>query len=146
MKDIRRVFEYHGAERKVVFNYESGAAVTVENAQKIPDLPSPMRDQLPGGSAGDVLPGLSAAAGGWILAAAALRIALLPVVAGISYEIIRFAPRAARDADGLISMPGLWLQRITTHRPTIRRPAVAIHALERRHGTRRKQGGELIIA
>ncbi len=51
-KDIRRVFEYHGAEHKVVFNYESGKPVTVENARPVHDLPSALRHQFSAGGDG----------------------------------------------------------------------------------------------
>ena len=73
MKDIRRVFEYHGAEHKVVFNFESGKPVTVENAQTFVDLPSALRNQLPAGGDGDLDDRVRAAAGRRLLAASSPR-------------------------------------------------------------------------
>ena len=146
MKDIRRVFEYHGAEHKVVFNYESGAAVTVENAQKFQTFHPRCGTNFLAvvlGMSFLVYPLLPVDG---FLPRLALRIALLPVIAGISYEIIRFAARRQGTLMGLISMPGLWLQRITTQPPDDSQAAVAIHALNGAMALEEKQGGELIIA
>jgi uncharacterized protein YqhQ len=75
-----------------------------------------------------------------------LRIALLPLIAGLSYELIRFAARRQGQLLGLLSAPGLWLQRITTQPPDDTQAAVAIHALEGAMALEKKQGGELVIA
>jgi uncharacterized protein YqhQ len=146
MKDIRRVFEYHGAEHKVVFNYESKQPVTVENAQKFqtfhPRCGTNFLAVVLGMSF--LLYPLLPVDG--FLPRLALRIALLPVIAGVSYEIIRFAARRQGSLMGVISKPGLWLQRITTQPPDDTQAAVAIHALEGAMALEEKQGGELVIA
>jgi uncharacterized protein YqhQ len=74
------------------------------------------------------------------------RIALLPVIAGLSYELIRFAAKRQGTLMGLLTMPGLWLQRITTKPPDDSEVSVAIYALEGAMELEQKQGGELVIA
>ena len=74
------------------------------------------------------------------------RIALLPVIAGVSYELIRFAARRQGTLMGLLTAPGLWLQRITTKPPDNTQTEVAIHALNGAMSLEEKQGGELVIA
>ena len=146
LKDIRRVFEYHGAEHKVVFNFESGQPVNVENAQKFQTF-----HPRCGTNFLAVVLGISflfyplLPIDGFLPRLLA-RIALLPLIAGVSYEIIRFAARRQGSLMGLISMPGLWLQRITTKPPDDTQAAVAIHALNGAMELEQKQGGELIIA
>ena len=146
MKDIRRTFEYHGAEHKVVFNYESGQPVNVENAQKfvtfhprcgtsflmvvmvIAILVYPL---LP-------FDGFAAKFLG--------RIALLPLILGASYELIRFAAKHQQGLMAVMTKPGLWLQRVTTKPPSDDQAAIAIHALEGAMALEKSQGGELVIA
>jgi uncharacterized protein YqhQ len=146
LKDIRRVFEYHGAEHKVVFNLESGQPVNIQNAQKFQTF-----HPRCGTNFLAVVLGLSflfyplLPIDGFLPKLLA-RIALLPLIAGVSYEIIRFAAKRQGSLMGLISWPGLWLQRITTKPPDDTQAAVAIHALEGAMQLEEKQGGELIIA
>jgi uncharacterized protein YqhQ len=131
LKDIRRVFQYHGAEHKTVFTWEAGLPLTVENAR-----PQPRQHPRCGTSFLMVV----------MLVAIVLfsivkfdslflnflvRIALLPVVAGISYEIIRLS---ARKEGGwffkFITKPGVWLQNVTTKEPDDDQLEVAIEALK----------------
>jgi uncharacterized protein YqhQ len=145
-KDIRRVFQYHGAEHKVVFNYESGRPVTIENAQKFVTFhprcgTSFMLVML---VIAMIVYALIPVDGFWIKFA--VRLAMLPVIIGLSYEIIRFAAKRQGTLMGLLSAPGLWLQRITTQPPDDSQAAVAIHALEGAMELEQKQGGELVIA
>ena len=145
-KDIHRVFQYHGAEHKVVFNYESGRPVTVENAQKFVTFhprcgTSFMLVML---VIAMIIYALIPVDGFWIKFAA--RLAMLPVIIGLSYEIIRFAAKRQGTLMGLLSAPGLWLQRITTQPPDDSQAAVAIHALQGAMELEQKQGGELVIA
>lgn len=145
-KDIQRVFQYHGAEHKVVFNYESGKPVTVENAQKFVTFhprcgTSFMLVML---VIAMVVYALIPVDGFWIKFA--VRLAMLPVIIGLSYEIIRFAAKRQGTLMGLLSAPGLWLQRITTQPPDDSQAAVAIHALNGAMELEQKQGGELVIA
>jgi len=145
-KDIRRVFQYHGAEHKVVFNYESGKPVTVENAQKFVTFhprcgTSFMLVML---VIAMIVYALIPVDGFWIKFA--VRLAMLPFIIGLSYEIIRFAAKRQGTLMGLLSAPGLWLQRITTQPPDDSQAAVAIHALQGAMELEQKQNGELVIA
>jgi uncharacterized protein YqhQ len=80
------------------------------------------------------------------LAKFALRIACLPLIVGLSYELIRFAARRQGTLLGMLTAPGLWLQRITTKPPDDSQAAVAIHALNGAMALEAKQGGELVVA
>jgi uncharacterized protein YqhQ len=146
MKDIHRVFEYHGAEHKVVFNFESGQPINVENAQRFQTFhPRCGTNFLFVVMAmAFLLYPLLPVAGFW--PRLLIRIALLPVIAGLSYEVIRFAAKRQGTLMGLLSAPGLWLQRITTKPPDNSQAEVAIHALNGAMALEEKQGGELIIA
>ena len=145
-KDIHRVFEFHGAEHKVVFNYESGKPVTVENAQKFVTF-----HPRCGTSFVFVLFAIAMVVYALVpvdgfLVKFAVRIAMLPVIVGLSYELIRFAAKRQGSLMGWITAPGLWLQRITTKPPDDTQTAVAIHALEGAMALEAKQGGALVIA
>lgn len=131
LKDIRRVFEYHGAEHKTVFTWEAGLPLTVENAR-----PQPRQHPRCGTSFLMVVMLVSIALFSIIkfdslVYNMLVRIALIPVVAGLSYEIIRLS---ARKEGGfifkLITLPGVWLQNITTKEPDDQQLEVAINALK----------------
>ena len=146
MKDIRRMFEYHGAEHKVVFNFEARTPVTIENAQKFVTF-----HPRCGTSFLLVVMVISmlfymALPFESFAAKFASRILLLPLISGVSYELIRFAARKQGSMLALLTAPGLWLQRITTQQPSNEQTAVAIHALEGAMKLEEKQGGELVIA
>ena len=146
LKDIRRVFEYHGAEHKVVFNYESRKPVTVANAQSFTTF-----HPRCGTSFLLVVMAISMVVYALVpvdgfAAKFAARIALLPLITGLSYELIRFAARRQGTVMGLLTAPGLWLQRITTKPPDDSETAVAIQALEGAMALEKSQGGELVIA
>jgi len=146
LKDIRRVFEYHGAEHKVVFNFESGRPVTIENAQKFQTF-----HPRCGTNFLFVVMAISMICYALLPIDAFLpkllaRVALLPLIAGVSYEVIRFAAKRQGTLMGLLSAPGLWLQRITTQPPDDSQTAVSIHALNGAMALEAQQGGELIIA
>jgi uncharacterized protein YqhQ len=74
------------------------------------------------------------------------RIALLPLIVGISYEVIRFAARRRRGLMSVLTRPGLWLQRVTTQPPSNPQTEVAIHALERAMDLEHAQGHNFVIA
>jgi uncharacterized protein YqhQ len=146
MKDIFRVFQYHGAEHKVVFNFESGKPVDVETAQTFTTyhprcgtsflfvlmlLVIPFNALIPFDGFALKLIG---------------RIVLLPIVVGVAYELIRFAAKRRGSFLSTITAPGLWLQRITTKQPDDSQAAVAIRALEGAMALEKAQGGELVIA
>ena len=145
-KDIRRVFQYHGAEHKVVFNYESGKPVNIENAQKFVTW-----HPRCGTSFMLVIMVLSMLCYMVVpvhtfAAKLATRIILLPIITGLSYELIRFAAKRRGSFLALLTAPGLWLQRITTKDPSDEQTAVAIQALEGAMALESKQGGVLVIA
>jgi uncharacterized protein YqhQ len=75
-----------------------------------------------------------------------VRIALLPVIAGLSYEIIRFAAKHRGSLFALMTAPGLWLQRITTQAPSDDQALCAITALNQAMELEKQHGGELVIA
>jgi uncharacterized protein YqhQ len=76
----------------------------------------------------------------------AIRIALLPVITGVSYEIIRFAARKRKSLFALMTAPGLWLQRVTTRPPSDEQAECAIEALQEAMRLEKQRGGELVIA
>jgi uncharacterized protein YqhQ len=146
LKDIRRVFEYHGAEHKVVFNFESGKPVTVENAQSFSTF-------HPRCGTSFLLVVMIVSMVVYTLipfdgfaAKLVSRVALLPVITGLSYEMIRFAARRRGSFLATLTTPGLWLQRITTKPPANEQAEVAIRALDRAMALEASQGGELVIA
>jgi uncharacterized protein YqhQ len=130
-KDIRRVFEYHGAEHKTVFTWEAGLPLTVENARI-----QPRQHPRCGTSFLMVVMLVSIVLFSVVAFSSfayniAVRVALIPVIAGLSYEIIRLS---AKKEGGLvfklITRPGVWLQNITTKEPDDRQLEVAIVALK----------------
>jgi uncharacterized protein YqhQ len=145
-KDIRRVFEYHGAEHKVVFNYESGTPVNVENAQAFTTYhPRCGTSFLMVVMLVSIVFYTLIPFDGFAMRLLS-RVILLPVIAGVSYELIRFAARRRGSFLATLTAPGLWLQRITTQPPNNAQATVAICALDRAMWLEAKQGGELIIA
>lgn len=145
-KDIRRVFEYHGAEHKVVFNFESGRPVNVENAQSFVTWhPRCGTSFLLVVMVISMLTYMLVPFDGFG-AKLLSRIILLPFITGISYELIRFAARRQGSALAWITAPGLWLQRVTTKPPSNEQAEVAIAALDRAMVLETAQGGELVIA
>jgi len=145
-KDIRRVFEYHGAEHKVVFNFESGKEVTVENAQKFQTWhPRCGTSFLLVLMVISMLVYMVIPFDGFT-AKILSRIILLPVITGLSYELIRFAAKRQGTFMAWLTAPGLWLQRVTTKPPSDEQAQVAIHAIEKAMNLEREQGGELVIA
>jgi uncharacterized protein YqhQ len=130
-KDIRRVFEYHGAEHKTVFNWESGLPLSVENARV-----QPRQHPRCGTSFLMVVMLVSIVLFSVVSFSSfayniAVRVAFIPVVAGLSYEIIRLSARKEGGAVfKLITLPGVWLQNITTKEPDDKQLEVAIVALK----------------
>src|SRR5437660_6336754 len=131
LRDIRRVFEYHGAEHKTVFTWEKGLDLTVANAR-----PQPRQHPRCGTSflmivmlVSIVL--FSVLKFDSLLFNFLVRIVLIPVVAGLSYEIIRLSAKKESGAFfKLITRPGVWLQNITTKEPDDSQLEVAIEALK----------------
>ena len=131
LKDIRRVFQYHGAEHKTVFTWEAGLPLTVANAR-----PQPRQHPRCGTSFLMVVMLVSIVLFSVIKFDSLLfnflvRLALMPLVAGLSYEIIRLSAR--KESGWLfrsITLPGVWLQNITTQEPDDQQLEVAIEALK----------------
>lgn len=129
MKDIRRTFQYHGAEHKTIFCYESGLELTVENVRLqrrfhprcgtsflvlmllVGMFVSFFIDPL------FMLAGLYEGAG-YLALRALVKLLLLPLIMGIGYELIKFAGRHDNIVTRIFSAPGLWLQRVTVLEPT----------------------------
>lgn len=129
IKDVKRTFMYHGAEHKTIACYEAEEELTPENAAKHSRLhPRCGTNYLFLVMAVSIL---FFAAIGWnanFAVRLAMRIAFLPVVAGLSYEVLRFAARHDNWLTRIIRAPGMALQRITTKEPTPDMLEVAIAA------------------
>ena len=132
MKDIRRTYEYHGAEHKTITCYEHGDELTVENVKKH------CRFHPRCGTSFIFLvlfisifvSTVFRVSWGNIFVRVLVKIALLPIVMGISYELIRLAGKYDNIVTRVISAPGLWIQRITTREPDGEEIECAIKALE----------------
>ncbi|HLK68154.1 MAG TPA: DUF1385 domain-containing protein [Bryobacteraceae bacterium] len=146
MKDIRRVFEYHGAEHKVVFNFESGQPVNVDNAQKFTTFHPRCGTSFLFVVFFLCIPAYALLPFDGFAAKFIARILLIPVIAGLSYELIRFAAKRRGSFLATLAAPGLWMQRITTKPPSDEQAAVAIRALEGAMSLEESQGGQLVIA
>ncbi|HEY2072575.1 MAG TPA: DUF1385 domain-containing protein [Gaiellaceae bacterium] len=129
LPDLRRVFQYHGAEHKAINAYEAGAELEPETVQRF----------------SLIHPRCGTAFLLWVMVIAVFvfaffgrpawywliveRIALLPLIAGLAYELIRFAGRHQNRVVMTILAPGLWLQRLTTREPSLDQLEVSIRAL-----------------
>lgn len=131
VKDIRRVFQYHGAEHKTVFTWEAGLPLTVENAR-----PQPRQHPRCGTSFLMIVMLVSIVLFSVITFDSLVynflvRLALVPLVAGFSYEIIRLSARKETGAFfKIMTLPGVWLQNITTQEPDDSQLEVALEALK----------------
>ena len=117
MKDIKRLYRYHGAEHKCINCIENGLPLTVENARK-----STRFHKRCGSSFLIFVMMVSIVLFFFIrvespLIKLVLRILLIPVISGISFELIRFAGSSDNPVIGILSKPGIWLQHITTSEP-----------------------------
>lgn len=148
MKDIKRVFMYHGAEHKSIFCYEKGLELNVENVRKqsrfhprcgtsflliVMVISILIFSIIPWDeSTFAAIPviGPYLVAVPWVITRMVLRLLLLPVVAGLSYEIIKYAGRHDNGFTRAISAPGMWFQRITTNEPEDSMIEVAITSLK----------------
>mgnify|MGYP003789642649 FL=1 len=130
MKDIRRVFEYHGAEHKSIFCYEHGEELTVENVRKYGRLhPRCGTSFLFIVMIVSILL-FSLFSWSGLLMRLVIRILLIPIVAGISYEIIKWAGKSESKLSCIVSAPGMWLQKLTTREPDDKQIEVAVEALK----------------
>ena len=144
--DIRRVYQYHGAEHKTVFAFEAGKPMEIAEAQKFETFHPRcgtsflMTVMLISMAVYLFLPATT------FWARFGLRIALLPLITGVSYEIIRFAAKHRGSLFAVLTAPGLWLQRITTQPPADDQVDCAIVALNQAMTLEAQHGGELVIA
>ena len=130
MKDIRRVFEYHGAEHKTIHAYEAGQPLDVKHIRAYSTLHPRCGTNF---MLIVMLVSIFVFAFlGWpdLWERILSRIILLPLIAGVSYEIIRFAGRSEQRWVACAITPGLWLQKMTTREPSDDQIEVAIKALE----------------
>ena len=130
MEDIRRVYMYHGAEHKCINCIENGLDLTVENVRK-----SSREHKRCGTSFLLYVVVISIILFFFIrvdspLQRVVIRLCLIPVIAGISYEIIKLAGRSNSCIMGIVSRPGMWLQGLTTREPDDSMIEVAIKAVE----------------
>lgn len=130
MKDIKRVFEYHGAEHKTIACYEAGEELTVENIKKHKRFhPRCGTSFLLFVMIVSILLFALLPKVDMVVLRVLMRLALLPAVAGISYEIIKLAGRSQNKCVTWLSKPGLWLQRLTTREPDETQIEVAIASM-----------------
>lgn len=130
MKDMKRLFSYHGAEHKTIFCYEKGLPLTVENVR-----PQPRLHPRCGTSFIFVVIIISVIAGSFIhvsdtLLRMGLKFLMLPLIVGLSYELNRWVGRHDNICSAILSWPGKQFQRITTNEPDDEMIECAIRALE----------------
>ena len=130
MKDIKRVFQYHGAEHKSIFAYEQGLELNVENVKKMGRL-----HPRCGTNFMFVVIAISIAIFSFVgirnvWLRSLVKIAVFPLMAGISYEIIRFAGKHQNGFTRAMVWPGLMMQKITTKEPDDSQIEVAIASLK----------------
>ncbi len=147
MKDVRRLFQYHGAEHRVVYNFESGKAVTVKNAQSFPTqhprcgtsflfivmisaiIIFSVIDTIFIGFFGSLT----------VISRILLHLLMMPLVAGIGYEVLKISARNGNNVIfRMLRAPGLWLQNITTKEPEDEMVEVSIKALKSAFGAKYK--------
>ncbi len=145
-KDIRRVYEYHGAEHKTVFAFENGDPLSAPSVQKYSTFHPRCGTSFLMTVMIISMVVYMAIPVHTFWARFGIRIALLPVIAGASYEIIRFAAKHRGSLFAMMTAPGLWLQRITTQPPDDRQVECAIIALDKAMDLEKERGGELVIA
>ena len=139
LKDIRRTFQYHGAEHKSIFCYERGLELTVENARKMPRhhprcgtsfLFVVIVIAVLASCVVFALPGIRDVAAN-PLVRILLHLVLLPLIVSVTYELNRFIGRHDNPVTRFLSAPGLWMQNFTTFEPDDSMLEVAIEALNR---------------
>jgi uncharacterized protein YqhQ len=147
LKDMHRMFQYHGAEHKTVFAYEAQRDIpSIEFTQKFSTyhprcgtsfLMTIMLISI-------FVYALFPVTSFW--GRFGLRVLLLPVIASVSYEMIRFSAKHGKSLFALLTQPGLWMQRITTKQPSDDMVECAIKALDEAMALEKTHGGELVIA
>ena len=146
MSDVKRLFQYHGAEHRVVYNFESGKDINVRNSQSFSTqhprcgtsfmfivllsaiIVFSIIDTIIIKFTGDIN----------LFSRLAFHLPMMPLVAGISYELIKISSRNNNLFFRVLRKPGLWLQNITTRQPDDEMVKVAISALETAFGDKLK--------
>lgn len=130
VKDVRRTFEYHGAEHKTIFCYEAGLPLTVENVR------AQRRFHPRCGTSFMILMLIVSIIIGMFIPASigsilrsVIKLALIPLIMGIGYELIKLCGRHDNLLTRIISAPGVWLQHITVHEPDDKMIECAIAAM-----------------
>lgn len=134
MEDIKRVFEYHGAEHKTIFCYENQMELTPENAKEFERLHPRCGTNFM--FLVMIVSIIIFSLTGWnsLLQRILYRIILLPVVSGVTYELIRWMGKSKSKAASILAFPGLMLQKLTTREPDFSQLEVAIAALKSAEG------------
>jgi uncharacterized protein YqhQ len=144
--DIKRIYHYHGAEHKTVFAFEDHGMPSIERAQQYSTFHPRCGTSFLMTIMLICIFVYAAVPVHSFWARFGLRIAFLPLIASVSYELIRFSARHGKSVFALLTKPGLWLQRITTQPPTDDQVQCAIRALEEAMALEKQHGGELVIA
>ncbi|MGV1024443.1 peptide chain release factor N(5)-glutamine methyltransferase [Clostridium perfringens] len=144
--DIERVFQYHGAEHKTIFCYENEDELTVENVRKYPRFHPRCGTNLLFLVAIVSIFIFSFTKWDSVAQRTAIRVAMLPVISGITYELIRWLGKSQGNFAKIIAAPGLQLQKLTTREPDDSQIEVAIASLRRAEGLKEpnKKFGELL--
>jgi uncharacterized protein YqhQ len=131
MDDIKRVFQYHGAEHKTVYTFEANESLTVENARTKSTLhPRCGTSFLMFVMAISILVFSLIPSSAMFAVKFGARVVLIPIIAGLAYEVIRFSARHLKNpVCKVLVRPGMWLQRITTKEPDDKQLEIAIIAL-----------------
>ncbi len=131
IKDIRRVYQYHGAEHKSIFCYEAGLELTVENVKKQsrfhPRCGTSFMFVMVFVS---IIVSIAFIPNVWGWLRVMLKLLLLPICVGLGYEFIRYAGKHDNKLTRILSAPGLWMQRITTREPDDSMMEVAIVSIK----------------
>jgi uncharacterized protein YqhQ len=145
-KDIKRIYHYHGAEHKTVFAFEDHGMPSVGQAQKYSTYHPRCGTSFLMTIMLICIFVYAAIPLQTFWAKFALRIAFLPIISSVSYELIRFSAKHGKSVFALLTKPGLWLQRITTQPPSDDQVECAIVALKQAMELEKQHGGELVIA
>lgn len=146
LDDIYKLFQYHGAEHKVIFCYEAGEELTIENARKFKRLHPRCGTNFLFLTMLVSIILFSLTGWGNFWQRIILRIILTPIVSGITYEIIKWIGRTESKLGKIIAYPGLKLQELTTREPDDDQLEVAIKSLMAAEGIEyKKKVGELLM-
>ncbi|MDZ7330466.1 MAG: DUF1385 domain-containing protein [candidate division KSB1 bacterium] len=145
-KDVRRIFQYHGAEHKTIFAFEDGKELTIENSRSY-------ASQHPRCGTSFILMVLFVSILVFMLlgrpetiADRLIRLALVPLIGGVSYELVKLSDRAKdHRLVQLFILPGLWLQRITAREPDESMLEVALVALKSSLGQQLVDGANVVL-